>query len=267
MKSPMQAAPARRKHAASSFASARSELTVPSGITSTALSLTALWNRLDKDDTQLFDAPGPRGRRRIAVATVVSLLAFAGLAAVALRQFAANGQLSAAKWQLFVQGPVLRYLLTGLSATIQVALVSGAIALPVGALLALARLAETPLLRVPATLYVEVMRAVPLLLLVYAFLLGLPSTGIQLSLFWMLVWPIVITNAAVFAEIFRAGVRAIPQGQTEAGHALGLRHWSVLRLIVLPQAIRQTAPALASQLVRLLKDSTLGYVVSFPELL
>ncbi|MFE1852189.1 amino acid ABC transporter permease [Streptomyces sp. NPDC059489] len=201
------------------------------------------------------------------MATVVSLLAFTALVAAALHQFAANGQLEVAKWQLFVQGAVLQYLLKGLWATVEVSLVSGAIALPLGVLLALARLARTPLLRVPAMLYVEILRAVPLLLLVYAFLLGLPSTGIQLSLFWMLVWPIVITNAAVIAEIFRAGVRAVPRGQTEAGLALGLGNWLSMRLIVLPQAVRQTAPALVSQLIRLLKDSTLGYVVSFPELL
>ncbi|MFF4749434.1 amino acid ABC transporter permease [Streptomyces sp. NPDC002514] len=229
--------------------------------------LTALWDRLDDDDTQLFDVPGPRGRRRIALATVVSLLVIAGFVAAALHQFAAGGQLDAAKWQLFGQWPVLKYLLTGLWATVEVTLVSGAIALPLGALLALARLARTPLLRIPATVYVEVLRAVPLLLLVYAFLFGLPGTGVQMSLFWMLVWPIVITNSAVFAEIFRAGVRAVPKGQSEAGAALGFGHWSTMRLIVLPQAIRQTAPALVSQLVRLLKDSTLGYVVSFPELL
>ncbi|MEV6537120.1 amino acid ABC transporter permease [Streptomyces sp. NPDC051639] len=216
---------------------------------------------------RLFDVPGPRGRRRIVVATVASLLAFAALVATALHQFAANGQLQVAKWQLFVQGPVLRYLFRGLWATVEVSLVSGAIALPLGVLLALARLAGTQLLRVPAMLYVEILRAVPLLLLVYAFLLGLSSTGIQMSLFWMLVWPIVITNAAVFAEIVRAGVRAVPRGQTEAGLALGLGNWRSMRLIVLPQAVRQTAPTLVSQLVRLVKDSTLGYVVSFPELL
>jgi glutamate transport system permease protein len=71
----------------------------------------------------------------------------------------------------------------------------------------------------------------------------------------------------VFAEIFRAGVRALPRGQTEAAYAVGLAYWPAMRLVVLPQAIRQTTPSLVSQLVRLLKDSTLGYVVSFLELL
>ncbi|MEU3186711.1 ABC transporter permease subunit [Streptomyces sp. NPDC006923] len=229
--------------------------------------LAALMARAEEDDVPLFDTPGPRGRRRVAVATAVSLLLMAALIAVAIGQFAVKGQLEADKWRLFAQWPVIRYLLTGLWATVKVTLVSGAIALPLGALLALARLSGTRFLRWPASVYVELMRAVPLLLLIYAFLLGLPSTGVKLSLFWQLVWPIVLTNAAVFAEIFRAGVRALPPGQTEAGHALGLGHWTTMRLVVLPQAVRQTAPALVSQLVRLLKDSTLGYAVSFLELL
>ncbi|GHB68436.1 amino acid ABC transporter permease [Streptomyces viridiviolaceus] len=229
--------------------------------------VTRVLDRLDGDDTRLFDAPGPRGRRRIAVATVASLVVFALLAAAAVRQFAAHGQLDPAKWQLFAQWPVIRYLLVSLWATVQVTVVSGLIALPLGALLALARLSGNSLLSRFAALYVEVLRAVPLLLLIYAFLLGLPAVGLRLPLFWQLVWPIVLTNAAVFAEIFRSGVRALPAGQTEAAHALGFGHWQCLRLVLLPQAVRQTAPALVGQLVRLLKDSTLGYVVSFLELL
>ncbi|GAA4806723.1 ABC transporter permease subunit [Streptomyces ziwulingensis] len=224
-------------------------------------------DRLDGDDTQLFDPPGPRARRRITVATAVSLVLFAALLAAVLRQFAAHGQLDPAKWQLFTQWPVLRYLLTSLWATVRVTLVSGLIALPLGAALALARLSGIGALSRPAAAYVEVLRAVPLLLLIYAFLLGLPAAGLRLPLFWQLVWPIALTNAAVFAEIFRAGVGALPAGQSEAARALGLTHGQTMRYVLLPQAVRQSAPALVGQLVRLLKDSTLGYVVSFLELL
>ncbi|BBA96914.1 putative polar amino acid ABC transporter inner membrane subunit [Actinacidiphila reveromycinica] len=223
--------------------------------------------RLGGEDDGLFDPPGPVGRRRIAVASALSLLALAGLAWAVVDRFAAHGQLQAAQWRIFGQWPIIHYLLTALWATVRVTLVSGVIALPLGALLALGRLARTPLLRLPATVYVEVLRAVPLLLLIYACLFGLPGAGVHLGLFWQLVWPIVLTNAAVFAEIFRSGVRALPRGQSEAAYALGLNHWTAMRLVVLPQAVRQTAPALVSQLVRLLKDSTLGYVVSFLELL
>ncbi|WP_431946950.1 amino acid ABC transporter permease [Actinacidiphila sp. bgisy167] len=223
--------------------------------------------RLEGEDEGLFDPPGPRGRRRIAVGTAVSLAGIAAAAVVVVHQFAAHGQLDGDKWRVFGQWPVIRYLLTALWATAQVTLVSCAIALPCGALLALARMARTPLLRWPASVYVEVLRSVPLLLLIYAFLFGLPSANLHVPLFWQLVWPIVLTNAAVFAEIFRAGVRALPPGQTEAAYALGLGHWTAMRCVVVPQAVRLTAPALVSQLIRLLKDSTLGYVVSFLELL
>jgi glutamate transport system permease protein len=221
----------------------------------------------DADGGSLFDPPGPRGRARITAATVVSVLLFAALVWLAVRQFARHGQLDSAKWTLFTQPAVMRYLLTGLWATVRVTLVSAALALPCGALLALGRLARNRPLKWAAGLYVETMRAVPLLLLIYAFLFGLPSAGVHLSLFWQLVWPIVITNAAVFAEIFRAGVRSLPRGQSEAAYALGLGYWPTMRLVVLPQAIRRTAPSLVGQLVRLLKDSTLGYAVSFLELL
>ncbi|MFH8224771.1 amino acid ABC transporter permease [Streptomyces sp. NPDC018057] len=224
------------------------------------------WAHLVADEG-LFDPPGPRGRRRIAVATVASVAVLALLLAAVLHRFAVHGQLAADKWSLFAQAPVLRYLLGGLWATVQVTLVSAALALPLGALLALGRLARTRLLRLPSAVYVEVLRAVPLLLLIYAFLLGLPETGVRMPLFWQLAGPIALTNAAVFAEIFRAGVRALPRGQTEAAYALGLGYWPAMRLVVLPQAVRQTSPALVGQLVRLLKDSTLGYVVSFLELL
>jgi glutamate transport system permease protein len=215
----------------------------------------------------LFDAPGPRARRRIAVATVVSLTALVLLAWGAVRRLASYGQLDAAKWQIFTQWPIIHYLLNGLAATLEVTVISGAIALPVAVLMALGRLARTRLLRWPAAVYTEALRAVPLLLLIYAFLLGLPSTGIQMPLMWQLVWPIALTNSAVLAEIFRAGVLAVNRGQTEAAQAIGLRYWPVMRLVVIPQAVRQVIPSLVSQLIRLLKDSTLGYVVSYLELL
>ncbi|WP_331728145.1 amino acid ABC transporter permease [Streptomyces sp. NBC_01176] len=221
----------------------------------------------EAEHLRLFDVPGPRTRRRIAWATAASVTLLTVLLGAAARQFAVHGQLDADKWRLFTQWPVVRYLLLSLWATVRVALVAGVLALPIGAVLALARVSGSGLLHRPAGWYVEVMRAVPLLLLIYAFLLGLPDIGVRMPLFWQLVCPIVLTNAAVFAEIFRAGIRALPGGQHEAAQALGLTHGQAMRLVVLPQAVRLTSPALVGQLVRLLKDSTLGYVVSYLELL
>jgi glutamate transport system permease protein len=91
--------------------------------------------------------------------------------------------------------------------------------------------------------------------------------GVNLPIFWKICVPIVMVNAAILAEIFRAGVNALPKGQLEASLAIGLTYWQAMRLVIFPQAIRLIIPALVTQLVSLLKDSTLGYAASFPELL
>lgn len=215
----------------------------------------------------LFDRPGPRGRRRIAVATVVAVLALAALVAVAVRQFAVNGQLDAAKWQPFTQWPILRFLLMGLVYSLLVTLVCALIAMPAGALLALGRLSARRYLRWPAAVFVELFRSLPTLLLIFVFLLGLPAMGVAVPTFWCLVVPICLTGSATIAEVFRAGILALERGQVEAASALGLRYGQTMRLIVLPQVIRPLLPLLLVQLINLLKDSTLGYVVSYAELL
>ena len=129
------------------------------------------------------------------------------------------------------------------------------------------RLSRNGLLRRVSTAYIELFRSIPLLLLIFAFLLALPRYGINLPILWKLVVPIVLVNVAVLAEIFRAGILAVDRGQYEAAAALGLREGTAMRSVILPQAIRLVVPTLVTQLVALLKDSTLGYVVSYPELL
>ncbi|GGK66495.1 amino acid ABC transporter permease [Sphaerisporangium melleum] len=215
----------------------------------------------------LFDEPGPRARRRTRVATLVSALALLALAALAVRQFAANGQLDAARWQPYATWPMWRYLLGGLWSTFLAAVVSAALAMAGGLLLALGRVSHRPALRWAAGTYVEVVRTVPALLLVYVVLFGLPRYGLDLPLFWKLVVPLSVSNAAAFAEIFRAGIRSVDRGQTEAGLAVGLTRGQAMRLIVLPQAARRVLPSIVSQSVGLLKDTSLGYVVSYAELL
>ncbi|MEV6151804.1 amino acid ABC transporter permease [Nonomuraea sp. NPDC052129] len=217
--------------------------------------------------TALFDEPGPRARRRIRIATVVGVLAALALLALAVRQFAANGQLDAARWQPYATWPMWRYLLTGLWSTALAAVVSAALAMALGLVLALGRLSRHRFLRVPAAAYVEVVRTIPALLLVYVVLFALPKYGLDLPLFWKLVVPLSVSNAAAFAEIFRAGIRSIERGQGEAGLAVGLTHGQTMRLIVLPQAARRVLPSIVSQSVGLLKDTALGFVVSYAELL
>jgi glutamate transport system permease protein len=222
---------------------------------------------MSDDSRLLFDLPGPRTRRRIRIATVVSVLVIAGLAALAALQFADNGQLAADKWQMFVQWPYQRFLLRGLGNTAVAAAVCTVLVLPLGALLALARLARTPILRWPAAVFTEVFRSIPALLLVYIFLLGLPRAGLTLPVFWQLVVPITISGTATVAELFRAGVLSMDRGQFEAAYSIGLGYWTTMRLIILPQVIRRMVPVLVTQVISLVKDTTLGYVVSYSELL
>ncbi|MDH6130667.1 glutamate transport system permease protein [Kitasatospora sp. MAA4] len=222
---------------------------------------------MSEESRLLFDVPGPRARRRTWIATVCSLVLLAGALALMVRQFALHSELSASQWSVFAQWPILRFLLTGIEQTLLVTGVAAAIAFPLGAVVALARLSRGRWARWPARLYSELFRAVPLLLLLYVFLFGLPRAGVTFPVFWQLVLPVSLSNAAVVAEIFRAGVLAQDRGQAEAAYSLGMTYGQAMRWVVVPQAVRKLVPALVSQLVRLLKDSTLGYVVSYLELL
>ncbi|MEU5945472.1 amino acid ABC transporter permease [Micromonospora sp. NPDC047465] len=215
----------------------------------------------------LFDEPGPRARRRIRIATVLGALAVLGGLAWAVHRFASYGELAADRWQPFTTWPIWRYLLDGLWATLRAAAATAVLSAALGLLLALGRLSVHRPVRWLAGAYVEVFRTVPALLLIYVTLFALPQYGLNFPLFWKLVVPLVVSNSAAFAEIFRAGIKALDRGQTEAGLAVGLRRGQVMRLVVLPQALLQLAPSLVSQLVGLLKDTSLGFVVSYTELL
>ncbi|MEV5571893.1 amino acid ABC transporter permease [Spirillospora sp. NPDC052269] len=215
----------------------------------------------------LFDEPGPRARRRIRVATALSVLAGLVLVALALKQFADNGQMAADRWRPYGTWPMWRYLLEGLWSTLQAAAVSIAISATAGVLLAVGRVSPSRWLRLPSAAYVEIVRTIPALLLVYIVLFALPRYGIDLPLFWKLVVPLSVSNAALFAEVFRAGIRSVERGQMEAGLALGLTRGRAMRTVVLPQAARRVLPSLVSQSAGLLKDTSLGYVVSYAELL
>ncbi|MEU7915879.1 amino acid ABC transporter permease [Microbispora bryophytorum] len=215
----------------------------------------------------LFDEPGPRARRRIRLATVAGVLVLLALLALAVRQFAANGQLAAERWQPYATWPMWRYLLGGLWSTALAAVVSAALSMAAGIALALGRVSRRRAVRLPSAAYVEAVRTVPALLLVYLVLFALPRYGLDLPLFWKLVVPLAVSNAALFAEVFRAGIMSVERGQGEAALALGLRQGQSMRLVVLPQAARRVLPSIVSQSVGLLKDTSLGFVVSYAELL
>ena len=215
----------------------------------------------------LFDEPGPRGRRRIAVGTVVVSVLIALVLLLGLQQLAGAGQLALAKWKPFWQQWAVAFLLEGLWGTLKVTLAAAVVAFPLGGLLAVGRSGRQPVVKALCTAYIEIFRSVPTLLLVYMFLFALPGIGLNLSIFAKLTIPIILINAAVVAEIVRAGINALDRGQTEAALALGMTRGKALRLVVLPQAVKLVVPTLVTQLVAVLKDSTLGYVVSYPELM
>ena len=215
----------------------------------------------------LTDELGPRARRRVAIATFVAVLVLAALLLVAVRRFADNGQLEGDRWRPLTEWPVLKFLLLGLVATLKVAAVSMVLTVVIGGLMALGRLARNTPVRWLTGGYVELFRALPLLLLIFFMARGLPKLGVDLDLFWYLVLGLVAYNSAVLAEIIRAGILSLERGQTEAAYSIGLSYWQAMLLIVIPQAIRRMIPAGVGQLVTLLKDTSLGFVLPYEEFL
>jgi glutamate transport system permease protein len=186
---------------------------------------------------------------------------------VAVARLAANDVFEAERWRVLTRSDLLELLGRGLGATLRAAAVAMVLAMALGALLAVGRLSRRRWLAVPAGAWVELFRGLPLLLVILFLFLGLPAAGVTISTFWALVGGLTLYNSAVLGEIFRAGVLSLPKGQTEAASAIGLRRGQTLRLILLPQAVRRMLPALISQGVTLLKDTSLGFVIAYAELL
>ncbi|HVL93044.1 MAG TPA: amino acid ABC transporter permease [Acidimicrobiales bacterium] len=215
----------------------------------------------------LGDAPGPRGRRRAAIASVAAAVALVGLGTLIVKRLADRGQLAGRQWEPFTRESVVRFLLGGLGNTVKAAAVAMVLAIVVGATLALARLSRRAAVRWVATAWVEFFRGVPLILLILFTRFGLIKYDIDLSVFWALVIALVAYNGAVFGELFRAGILSLDRGQGEAASAIGLTYGQSMASVIVPQAARRMIPALVSQSVTLLKDTSLGFVIGFDELL
>jgi glutamate transport system permease protein len=215
----------------------------------------------------LYDAVGPRGRHRIAVGAGAGILAMAALLGLAGARLASRGAFDAELWRALTQGSVWRLIGRGLAATLRAAGIAMVLSMVLGALLAVGRLSRREWLRWPVGAWVQLFRGLPLLLLILFVYLALPQLGIQVSTLWALVIALTLYNSAVIGEIFRAGILSLPRGQSEAAAAIGLRRGQMLRIVLIPQAVRRMLPALVSQLVTLLKDTSLGFVIAYPELL
>jgi glutamate transport system permease protein len=215
----------------------------------------------------LFDVPGPRARARNATAGVATLVLVAALVAVIVWWMAATGQLDGRVWEWILYENVQLAIVDGLVNTLLAFALGSVLALVFGGVFALGRLSDHAWLRRGSEIVVEAFRAVPLVVMMFIFYYGLPSIGITVSTYAAVVLGLTLYNGSVLAEVFRAGVLAVPRGQSEAAYALGLRKSGVMRFVLLPQAVRSMLPSIVSQLVVLLKDSALGFLILYPELL
>jgi len=213
----------------------------------------------------LFDAPGPKTVARHRLYTGISAVVLLAILGGILWQLERKGQFAYALWEPFVTPRIIQLLLEALGRTLQAAVFAIAGALVIGVVLGAGKVSDHRIFRWPSWLIVEFFRAVPLLMLIVAtwFFLG-PQSGT--NAFLALIIGLVLYNGAVFAEIFRAGINAVPKGQSEAAYAIGMRKSMVMRIVLIPQAVKIMLPALISQAIVALKDTTLGYAVLAPGL-
>lgn len=221
----------------------------------------------------LYDAPGPRART---LSLVVSILAALGVAAgvgwlawalgqprTTVNGAVLKGLWEPERWDIFADpavwhGLLVRGLLMG---TLRAAALAAVLAILIGIVFSFARTAPQRWIRVPTAIVLEFFRGMPVLLMMLFILLAMATTG-----YWAVVWALAVYNGAIIGEALRAGIASLPRGQREAGLALGLNAFRVRMLIEFPQAFRQMLPVIVAQLVVLLKDTSLAYVVSYPEI-
>ncbi len=159
----------------------------------------------------------------------------------------------------------LRFLLDGLIVTIEVSFVSIILSFLFGAIMGTIRFSAIPFVSRIAGLIVDIIRNLPLLLIIFFTYFALPQIGIKFDIFWSAVIALTIFESAMLSEIFRAGLNAVPKGQMEAGLSTGLTYLQVMFSIMIPQAFRSMVPAIVSQLISLVKDTSLAVIISLPE--
>jgi glutamate transport system permease protein len=218
--------------------------------------------------TVLYDVPGPRARTRYRLLGVLGTLALLAIFGFVIYRLAAAGQFSPRVWEWIQYKAIQLLLLDALWNTLRAFAVAAVLSLIFGAVFAAGRLSDHAWLSRPATAIVEFFRAIPLLILIFILFFGLTQgAGIQITAFWAVVLGLMLYNGSVLAEIFRAGVASLPRGQSEAAYGLGMRKSQVMTYVLLPQAVRAMLPTIISQLVVVLKDTALGFLIGYPELL
>ncbi|MEV6396224.1 amino acid ABC transporter permease [Streptomyces sp. NPDC051907] len=221
----------------------------------------------------LYDAPGPRAKRRNVLFTIVFLVALAAVVWWVLLSLADKNQLDWAKWEPFFTDSRAwtTYLLPGLENTLIAATLAMVIALPLGAFLGIARLSDHGWVRGAGGTVVEFFRAIPvLILMLFANAAYSEFTDVSPDTrpLYAVVTGLVLYNASVLAEVVRAGILSLPRGQTDAAKAIGMRKGQTMRFVLLPQSVTAMLPAIVSQLVVIVKDTALGgAMLGFSELL
>jgi glutamate transport system permease protein len=221
----------------------------------------------------LFDAPGPKARRRHSILTVVGVVVALALVWLVVRKMGEANQLEGYMWTPFVNDPEVwtQYLLPGLWGTAKAAALSVVFAGIFGIVFGMARLSSNRWISIPAGVVVEFFRSVPVLIMMVFAYFGYFATSdlvsAQTAPLAAVVLALTLYNGSVIAELVRSGVFSLPKGQSEAGLSIGLSPGQTLRSIQLPQALTAMLPALVGQLVVVLKDSALGVVITYPELL
>ena len=228
----------------------------------------------------LYDAPGPRARRRAAISGAIASLVGLALVGLVVKRLADQGQFSGALW-----GPILnpsdesfalvwKLIGKGVLATLTAAVLAIAFSLLIGGSVGVARMMLGRRSRMPIVGLIELFRGLPVVITIYFASRVLPELGVDLtgmpggSGLWFLVIGLTAYNCVIIAEIIRAGVASLPGGQREAALAVGLTPGATMRLVLLPQAVRVMLPALISQLVVILKDTSLAAVLGlYTELL
>lgn len=220
----------------------------------------------------LFDVPGPKARRFSLISSIVAgVLILAGLAWIALTLAAPResggitlpGYFDPSRWDIFADPEVWSFILReGVLGTLRAALTASVLAIILGIILSLLRSSQIAWVRIPTAIVLEFLRGMPVLLMML-FILLVMATGA----FWAVVAALTLYNGALIGEALRAGLAALPRGQREAGLSLGMRPMQSKMLVEFPQAFRQMLPIIVAQLVVLLKDTSLGYIVGYVELL
>lgn len=219
----------------------------------------------------LFDVPGPRARRFSIIASIVGGVVILGALAwvlYTLSQPRISGGvpvpaiLDPVRWDIFLDPVVWGAIGRGVVATLQAAAVAAVGAVALGVALSLLRSSEIAWVRVPTAWLIEFLRGMPVLLMML-FILLIASTGA----FWAVVIALVLYNGTLIGEALRAGLAALPRGQREAALSVGMRSFQSKMLVEFPQAFRQMLPIIVAQLVVLLKDTSLGYIVGYNELI